>query len=112
MILHNYWRSSCSWRVRIALNLKHVQYEYRTVYLFKEDGEQNEPEFKDKNPAAFVPTLEIDGQILSESLPICEFLEERYPDQGASLFPRGTDPATVHKRFLVRRLCETINSGT
>ncbi|CAL2029754.1 unnamed protein product [Caenorhabditis brenneri] len=78
-ILYSYWRSSCSWRVRIALSLKNIDYEYRPIDLFSEES-KNHPEFVKHNPAKKVPTLVINGLSLTESLAIIEYLDEAYPD--------------------------------
>ncbi|XP_047336458.1 glutathione S-transferase 2-like [Impatiens glandulifera] len=75
--LYSYWISSCSWRVRFALNLKGLSYEYKSVNLTK--GEQFNPEFEKLNPLHFVPVL-VDGDIVvSDSLAILLYLEEKYP---------------------------------
>ena len=49
-VLYSYWRSSASWRVRIALNIKKIDYEYKAVHLVKDGGQQNTAEYKAKNP--------------------------------------------------------------
>ncbi|KAL5573785.1 hypothetical protein UlMin_023382 [Ulmus minor] len=75
--LYSYFRSSCSFRVRIALNLKGLKYEYKAVNLSK--GEQHSPEFLKLNPIGYVPVL-VDGDIvLSDSLAISLYLDEKYP---------------------------------
>ena len=75
--LYSYWRSSCSCRVRIGLNLKGLGYEYKAVNLVK--GEQHNPEFKKLNPIGYVPVL-VDGDVvLSDSFAILMYLEEKYP---------------------------------
>ena len=104
-ILYSYWRSSCSWRVRLALLLKGVDFEYKGVHLVKDGGHQNQEEYKKLNPAQRVPALIIDGHTLSESMAICEYLEETRPTE-ASLFPK--DP---YEKYLVRQIAETINSA-
>jgi maleylacetoacetate isomerase len=76
-ILHEYWRSSASYRVRIALNLKNVDYESRPVNLLT--GEQNSHEYRELNPQGFVPMLEIEGHRLTQSLAILNYLDIRYP---------------------------------
>jgi maleylpyruvate isomerase len=108
MKLYSYWRSSCSWRVRIALNLKGLAYTYEAVHLLKEGGQQNTEAYRALNPMRTVPTLEFEeGGIvrrLSQSLAILEYLEERY--RTPALLP--ADPLL---RARVRMLSEMVNSG-
>jgi maleylacetoacetate isomerase len=75
--LHDYWRSSASYRVRIALAMKQVDYERHTVNLLKR--EHVSPENLAVNPQGLVPTLEIDGHILGQSLAIIDYLDARFP---------------------------------
>lgn len=84
--LHNYFRSSASYRVRIALNLKGLAYDYRPVHLNRGGGEQFSPAFRELNPLSVVPVLEDGGLRLTQSLAIIEYLEERHPDP--PLLPR------------------------
>lgn len=80
MKLYGYWRSSASYRVRIALNLKGLTYEYEPVHLVKDGGQQHSEAYRKLNPARLVPTF-IDGDVrLNQSLAIIEYLEECYPD--------------------------------
>jgi maleylpyruvate isomerase len=79
MKLYTFFRSSASYRVRIALNLKGLEYQQTPIHLRRGGGEQLKPAYKAINPQALVPALEDDGQILSQSLAIIEYLEERYP---------------------------------
>ncbi|XP_072950859.1 glutathione S-transferase zeta class-like [Typha angustifolia] len=77
LTLYSYWRSSCSQRVRIALNLKGLDYEYKAVNLLK--GEQSNPEFVKINPIKYVPVL-VDGDaVIADSFAIILYLEDKYP---------------------------------
>jgi maleylacetoacetate isomerase/maleylpyruvate isomerase len=77
MKLHNYFRSSASFRVRIALALKGMPYEYHAVHLAK--GEQFQDAFTQLTSDALVPMLEIDGLRLTQSMAILEYLDETHP---------------------------------
>ncbi|HUQ13087.1 MAG TPA: maleylacetoacetate isomerase [Novosphingobium sp.] len=72
-ILHDYWRSSAAYRVRIVLNLKGVG--YRSVQVDLREGEQGSAAYHAINPQDFVPTLEIDGHVLTQSLAIIDYLD-------------------------------------
>ena len=98
-ILYDYWRSSAAYRVRIALNLKGVDYESRQVDL--REGEQGSGEYRALNPQGLVPMLEIDGHRLTQSLAIIGYLDMRYPNQ--PLFP-----ASVTERAHVVSMCLTV----
>jgi len=78
MKLFDYFRSSAAYRVRIALNLKGVAYEHAGINLLK--GEDATQAYRDINPQGLVPSLEHDGKILTQSLAICEYLDELYPE--------------------------------
>jgi maleylacetoacetate isomerase len=78
--LYSYWRSSASYRVRIALALKGLPYDYLAVDLAKGGGEQNQPAYRAVNPQGRVPALETDGRVLTQSLAILEYLEETHPE--------------------------------
>jgi len=78
-ILYDYWRSSAAYRVRIALNLKGVDYESRQVDLRAD--EQRSADYRALNPQRLVPMLEIDGHRLTQSLAIINYLDLRYPNQ-------------------------------
>ena len=78
LILHNYFRSSSSIRVRVAMNLKGLDYEYVAYALREKENES--PAYLQKNPQGMVPALELeDGVVLTQSLAIMEWLEEKYP---------------------------------
>lgn len=79
MKLYNYFRSSASFRVRIALALKGLDYEYASVHLLKGGGQQFAAAFTAMNPAALVPVLDDGGTVLTQSLAIIEYLDETRP---------------------------------
>ena len=80
LALYTYFRSSCSYRVRIALHLKGLQFEPRYVNLLRDGGENWKPEYRRYNPQGLVPTL-IDGdQSFTQSLAIIEYLDECHPE--------------------------------
>ncbi|HTN70380.1 MAG TPA: maleylacetoacetate isomerase [Methylomirabilota bacterium] len=89
MKLYSFFRSSASYRVRIALNLKGLNYEQIPIHLRRGGGEQLGAAYKKINPQALVPALEDCGRVLIQSLAIMEYLEERYPNP--PLLP--SDPA-------------------
>jgi len=94
-ILYDYFRSSASYRVRIALNLKGIEYRQRPVNLAK--GAQKDESYRALNPQGLVPMLEIDGQRLTQSLSIIVYLDQQYRDP--PLMP--ADPADgAHVRSL------------
>lgn len=87
MKLYTYWRSSASYRVRIALELKGVEVDHVPVHLLREGGEQFRADYRALNPQARVPTLVLDdGTALTQSSAIVEYLEETWPDP--PLLPR------------------------
>jgi maleylpyruvate isomerase len=107
IVLHSFWRSSASYRVRIGLALKQLPYEYVAVNIV--GGAQFADAYRATNPMAQVPTLEItedDGTkiALAQSLAILEYLEERWPEP--ALLPR--DPLL---RARTRALAEIANAG-
>ena len=92
MILHSAWRASAPYRVRIALNLKGVPYDYAPVNLLA--GQQKSPEYRTLNAQGLVPALEVDGRVLTQSLSIIEWLDETHPEP--PLLPKDAfDRATV-----------------
>jgi maleylpyruvate isomerase len=102
LVLYNYWRSSSSHRVRIALNLKKLDYRYVAINLLTE--EQSSESHKARSPTGYVPCLVIDGVPYVESVAIVELLDERFPEP--ALYPRN-----LHDRARVRALVEIVNSG-
>lgn len=103
-ILYNYFRSSASYRVRIALELKGIAYEYRPVHLIHGGGEQYKAEYARLNPSREVPTLVHQGRAIAQSLAIIDYLDNVVPE------PRLFPPDAYH-RALVTQACEIINSG-
>ena len=107
LVLHNYWRSSASHRVRIGLGLKGLAYEYVPVDILHRD--QDAEAYRAQNPLAQVPALEItedsgERRTIAQSLSILEYLEDRWPEP--PILPR--DP---YLRARTRMLAEIVNSG-
>jgi maleylacetoacetate isomerase len=102
LTLYNYWRSSSSHRVRIALALKGIAYRYVSVDL--RTGEQGGEAHRQRSPTGYVPCLDVDGVRYVESVAIVEWLDEAYPA------PR-LYPGTAHDRTRIRTLVEIVNSG-
>lgn len=103
--LFSYFRSSASYRVRIALHLKKVDFHYKGIHLVNNGGEQNQGDYKTLNPMAQVPSWVEEGHPpLTQSMAILQYLDEKYPEP--NLFPK--DPFQKAK---VLELCEIINSG-
>ena len=84
--LYSYFRSSASYRVRIALHLKGLPYEYAPVHLLKDGGQQHSADYQRINPAELVPALVDDGHAIGQSLAIMEYLDETHPEP--PLLPR------------------------
>ncbi len=78
VVLYDYWRSSAAYRVRIALNLKGVGYRREAIDLV--EGKQRSADYRRLNPQGLVPALAVDGALLTQSMAIVEYLEERFPD--------------------------------
>jgi maleylpyruvate isomerase len=105
MKLYSYWRSTASWRARIALAWKGLSYEYVPVHLNRAGGEQYADSYvAGVNAMSQVPVLEVDGRRIAQSLAIIEYLEERFPEP--ALLP--TEPWL---RARARQLAEIINAG-
>jgi maleylacetoacetate isomerase len=104
LLLYSYFRSSCAYRVRIALNLKGVPYSIVPVHLIKDGGQQHSERYLAINASRQVPTL-VDGDtIIGQSMAILEYLEDEFPNP--PLLPKSTAD-----RAIVRQMCEIINSG-
>ncbi len=79
IVLYTYWRSSAAYRVRIGLELKGLAWEARPVHLVRDGGEQHRDAYRALNPQQQVPTLLHEGYVLTQSLAILEYLDERFP---------------------------------
>ncbi|MBL0040543.1 MAG: maleylacetoacetate isomerase [Xanthomonadales bacterium] len=104
--LYSYWRSSASYRVRIALNLKQLKHEIVPVNLVKDGGEHRQAEFHHLNPQERVPVLIDGGRIVRQSLAIIEYLEEVY--DGNHLLP-GTARERARARGLAHLIATDIS---
>jgi maleylacetoacetate isomerase len=105
LVLYGYWRSSAAYRVRMALNLKGLDFEQRHVHLVRDGGEQHSEEYRALNPQGRVPTLLHGERVLTQSPAILEYLEEVFPEP--ALLPGDPDG-----RARVRALCAVIACDT
>ena len=104
MKLYSYFRSSAAYRVRIALNLKGLSYDYAPIHLLRDGGEQLKPDYRALSPDGIVPTL-IDGDnVINQSLAIIEYLEETHPEP-ALLPGTPTDRAFI-RSIALQVACE------
>lgn len=101
--LYTYFRSSAAYRVRIALNLKGLAWEGIPVHLLRGGGEQFAPGYRALNPAGLVPTLVEEGETLTQSLAIIEYLDETHPEPPLM-------PADALGRARVRAIAHAIAS--
>jgi maleylpyruvate isomerase len=119
MKLYSYWRSTSSWRVRIALQWKGIAHEIVPVHLLADGGQQHQVEYRAKNPMAQVPLLEVDDQDgqgghggavqrgvqrIGQSMAILAYLEERFPEPALL-------PGDPYLRARARQLAELVVSG-
>lgn len=102
--LYGYFRSSSSWRVRIALAWKGLTWTDRPVHLLRDGGEQHRPEHRARNPMEQVPVLVVGGEAVAQSMAILELLEELAPEP--ALLPKAP-----LDRARVRQMAEVVNSG-
>jgi maleylpyruvate isomerase len=104
MKLYSYFRSSASYRVRIALNLKGLPYEYAAVHLLRNGGEQLTPEYRRVGPDGIVPVLVDDDLVLRQSLAIIEYLEETHPNP--PLLPNTPGDRAYVRAIALQIACE------
>jgi maleylpyruvate isomerase len=102
--LYNYFRSSASFRVRIALNFKGLPYDYAPVHLLKDGGEQLAASFRTLNPDSLVPVLDDEGAVLTQSLAIIEYLEETRPKP--PLLPRDARERAYVRSIALAIACD------
>ena len=103
--LYSYWRSSSAYRIRIALNLKGIDYRQEHVHLVKGGGEQHRPEYREINPLGLVPALVHDGRTIVQSMAICEYLEDVFTD--TPLLPADT-AGRARVRSIAQSICSEI----
>lgn len=101
MILYDYFRSSAAYRVRIALNLKKIAYTQIPVNLV--NGEQRGSDYLQKNPQGLVPLLEDEGQLIHQSIAICEYLDEKISEPPII-------PTDIYERAMMRSIVGMIAS--
>src|SRR5258708_18105704 len=102
MKLYGSFRSSAAYRVRIALGLKGLTYEYVAIHLRK--GEQSTPGYRELNPGELVPTLVDDRGTFTQSLAIIEYLDERYPEP--ALLPRASEARARVRAIALAIACD------
>ncbi len=99
--LYTYYRSSAAYRVRIALHYKSIPYQSQYIHLLKEGGQEKTAAYQRINPQKLIPSLVDDGNIITQSLAIIEYLEEQYPEPPLL-------PGAPVERGLVRALAHSI----
>ena len=103
--LYSYWRSSCSWRVRIALALKGIEYDIKEIHLLRDGGEQNKQDYIEVNPFRGVPTFVQGDFSISQSLAIIEYLEEKYPET-YNLLPKSPEARAQVRKLALAVACD------
>jgi maleylacetoacetate isomerase len=105
LLLYGYWRSSSAYRVRIALNLKGLEYEQSPVNLVRGGGEQKSAGYRAINPLGLVPALVHGDQTIVQSVAICEYLDEVFP---ATLLLPTDAPGRARVRSIVQSIASEI----
>ncbi|WP_425543652.1 maleylacetoacetate isomerase [Rhodanobacter caeni] len=101
LTLYGYWRSSAVYRVRIALNLKRLDYHYRPLHLLRDGGEQHGADYRALNPQQLIPCLLDGDRAITQSLAIMEYLDETFPEPALL-------PADSRGRARVRELAMAV----
>lgn len=104
MRFHGFFRSGAAWRCRIAFALKGVTPDFTPVHLRRGGGEQKSAAYKALNPQGLVPTLEVDGHALTQSLAIVEWLEETIPEP--ALLPKDPFERAAVRAFALTIACD------
>lgn len=104
MKLYSYFRSSAAYRVRIALNLKGLDYEYAAIHLLRDGGEQLKADYRAVNPDGIVPALVDGDDTLTQSLAIIEYLEETHPEP--PLLPKHPADRAFVRSVALQVACE------
>jgi maleylacetoacetate isomerase len=104
LTLYDYYRSSCAYRVRIALNIKALEYDCKPIHLINNGGEQFSQDYIKKNPQALVPTLVHDDFVISQSLAIIDYLETLSPQP--ALIPKDVTLRAVVKQVALIIACD------
>lgn len=101
-VLYNYFRSSTSFRARVALNIKGIEFDYKAINLLKD--EQHSEEYQKLNPMQGIPTLVHDGKIIPDSAAILWYLEDIRPEP-------PLQPKDAYLKARMRQICEIVNSS-
>ena len=104
MILYSYFRSSAAYRVRIALNIKNIEYEIKPVHLLNAGGEQHSKDYHQLNPLELVPVLKHNGMNISQSIAIMDYLEHVQPRP--SLYPLNIQEKVACQEFALSIACD------
>jgi len=104
LTLYSYWRSSAAYRVRIALNLKGLSYQTIPVNLVRDGGEQLGEDYRIINPQGLVPVLLHEGHVLTQSMAICEYLDEVFPQ--SPLLPADAVERAQVRSLALQIACE------